>query len=172
MIRLKDILVKETEETQRVLKEIGEGNAKPYKDTLTADNDWGVFYKFKTDPDPNRSYLGKPWPGTTYEVDLKFFDVETKKRSQTNLDIAFSTEGGQYEEETNANEQYRVMATVLAIVKKTLSKHPEVNTLTFTAAKASKGDTRRENFYKAYISKQLRGSTIKNIKGGGIKIIL
>ena len=162
MIRLKDLL-----------KEVGEGTAKPYDYKLVADvsND-AMYYTFTTDPDPNKTYLGSPAPGTDYEVHLRFWDLEKNKRSSTNLDVAFSTHGGEYEEETNDNVQYRVMATVVAIVKEALTKHPEITTLSFTPAKADKMDSRRARFYKAYIQKQMPNSTTTELKGGGFIITL
>ena len=160
------------EEIKNVLKEIGEGTAKPYEYKHVADTPYGIYYSFTTDPDPNKTFLGKPAPGTEYEVDLRFWDIQTSKPSSTNIDVAFSTHGGEYEEETNDNVQYRIMATVLAIVKETLKKHTEITTLTFTPAKASKVDDRRARFYKAYIEKQLPGSTTTMLKKGGFKIQL
>jgi len=154
-----------------ILNEIGEGTAKPYKYKLVADvrND-AMYYTFKTDPDPNQSYLGRPKPPTEYSVDLRFWDIENNKRSLSNIDVAFSTAGGEYEEETNDNNQYRVMATVVAIIKEALSKHPEIISLTFTPSKADKMDTRRANLYKAYIQKQIPNSTRKVLRGGGVKV--
>ena len=62
------------------------------------------------------------------------------------------------------------MATVAAIVKEALSKRPEINSLTFTAAKKDNNDARRANIYKAYIQKQIRNSTTKSLRGGGFKV--
>ena len=156
-----------------LLKEIGEGTAKPYDYKLVADvsND-AIYYTFTTDPNPEKTFLGSPAPGTDYEVQLRFWDLEKNKRSSTNLDVAFSTHGGEYEEETNDNMQYRIMATVVAIVKEALSKHQEITTLSFTPAKADKMDVRRARFYKAYVQKQMPNSTVTELKGGGFKVIL
>jgi hypothetical protein len=160
------------EEIKRVLREIGEGTAKPYDYKYIADTNDAIYYSFTTDPDPKKTFLGQPAPGTEYEVNLRYWDIETNKRSFTNIDVAFSTHGGEYEEETNDNVQYRVMATVAAIVKEALKNHPDITTLTFTPSKADKMDTRRARFYKAYVEKQLPGSTVTTLKDGGFKLQL
>ena len=166
MIRLVDLL-----------KEIGEGTAKPYDYKLVADvSGDAIYYTFTTDPNPDKAFtvngITHLSPGTDYEVDLRYWDLEKNVRSSTNLDVAFSTHGGEYEEETNDNMQYRIMATVVAIVKEALSKHPEVTTLSFTPAKADKMDARRTRFYKAYMQKQIPNSTVTELKGDGFKVTL
>jgi hypothetical protein len=156
-----------------LLREVGEGTAKPYEYKHSRSVYGNIYFTFKTDPNPNRSFLGEPDEGTEYEVNLSFWDAETEKPSESNIDISFSTKYGDYEEETNDNMQYRVMATVIAIAKEILPKHPEVTTLTFTPSKANKMDTRRARLYKAYIEKQLPGKTVREVgKYGGYKIEL
>jgi hypothetical protein len=160
------------EEIRKVLKEVGEGTAKPYDYKLFADTKDDIYYRFTTDVDPKNTFLGQPRPGTEYEVELRRWDMEAVKRSSTAMDVAFHTAGGDYDEETNDNVQYRVMATVVAIVKEVLQKHPEVTTLSFTPAKANDMDQRRARFYKAYVEKQLPGSTTIQLEGGGFKLQL
>lgn len=160
MIKLKDIL-----------KEIGEGTSKPYKYEYSYGDDDSISYTFRTDSSVDMQ-TGKTTRGTDYEVDLLFIDSETMERTPNTMDVSFRPTGGEYEEETNQNVQYRIMATVVAIMKEVLPKHPEVTHLIYTPTKSDSNDSRRANLYKAYIQKQLPGSRVKEFSGGKYKIEL
>ncbi len=155
-----------------LLKEIGDGTSKPYEYKKVGETNSGIYYTFKTDPNPEKTFLGRPAPGLDYEVDLRFWDLEKAKPSSTKLDVAFNTDSGEYTEETNDNVQYRIMATVVTIIKDALSNHPEIDTLSFTAAKSDSMDVRRARFYRAYIKKQIPNSTTVELKKGGFRILL
>ena len=144
MIKLKDIL-----------KEVGEGTAKPYEYSVEFEDDQEVTYNFKTDS------------GLKY--DLHLFQAP---RSRTNhrLVVAFKTQTGNYEDLTNKGEQFRIMATVVDAIKKYLVKAPKVSDISFTPAKEAGNDNRRANLYKAYITKQLPGSKV-NILSDGMYIV-
>ena len=87
------------------------------------------------------------------------------------LDISFKSVEGDYDEETNRNEQYRIMATVIMIVKEMLKRHKEIQSLVYAPTKADKDDTRRANLYKAYISKQIPGAQVSTAGRKGSYII-
>ena len=159
MIKLRDIL-----------KEIGEGSSKPYKYKFDSQDGNDIMYTFTTEESK-----------TDYEVDLFMYTQETyaqqygvanaDKIKFPAMDISFRQAGGDYDEETNTNEQYRIMATVVAISKEMLSKQPKITTLLYAPTKADKDDMRRANLYKAYIQKQLPGSTVSSINKNGKYII-
>ena len=154
MIKLKDIL-----------KEIGEGTSKPYKYEYSYGDDESSNYTFTTEES-----------NTDYEVDLIIFteDQYTTMYGITSaetltfpvLDISFKSVEGDYDEETNKNEQYRIMATVIMIVKEMLKRHKEIQSLVYAPTKADKDDTRRANLYKAYISKQIPGAQVSTGRNG------
>lgn len=134
-----------------ILKEVGEGTAKPYKYSVEFEDDEEVKYNFQTDS------------GLKYEISL--FQAP---RSRTNhrLVVAFKTQTGNYEELTNKGEQFRIMATVVDAIKKYLVKAPKVSDISFTPAKETGNDDRRATLYKAYIAKQLPGSEIRIFSDG------
>ena len=159
MIKLKDIL-----------KEIGEGTAKPYKYQYAYGDDESSNYTFTTEES-----------NIDYEVDLIIFTEDqyttmygtTRAKALTFpvLDISFKSVEGDYDEETNRNEQYRIMATVIMIVKEMLKRHKEIQSLVYAPTKADKDDTRRANLYKAYISKQIPGAQVSTAGRKGSYII-
>lgn len=145
MIKLKDIL-----------KEIGEGTAKPYKYTRSTKYD-NVFYKFRTDS--NIDYV-VTMDLFEEEMNVRFIAMDPSKKQAT------------YQDETNKGEQFRVMATIVLAVKEELKKQPQVTVVTFDPAKSFQDDDRRAKFYKAYVQKQLPGSKLTTSFTGEYKIEL
>ena len=130
------------------INEIGEGNLTPYKYSVNFEEDDEIEYKFKT-----KSNL-------TYEVSIVQRRATSGPKDSNRLIVAFKTTAGSYEDITNAGEQFKIMATVIAITKEYSAKIPNVTEISFTPAKSGEHDERRAKFYKAYINKQLPGSKI------------
>ena len=150
MIKLKDILA-----------EVGEATAKPYKYKVDfEETDPGyeeIQYEFKTDS------------GLDYSINI----AQTKplrNKEDVRLIVAYKTKSGTYNTDTNKGEQFRIMATVVAAVKEYLAKAPNATEISFTPSKADEGDLRRANLYKAYITKQIPGSTLR-IFGDGRYVV-
>lgn len=152
MIKLRDIL-----------NEVGEGTATPYKFKympLKGDsvrNKLRHAYRFITD-----SRL-------QYEVNV--FKIIPRYTENTTLTVMFSVVGGKYEDITNKGEQYKIMATVIDIIKadiELLAKegNPPVKMIEFTPEKADATDNRRAKFYKAYIQKQLPNAHVDSYNFG------
>ena len=145
MIKLKDIL-----------KEVGEGTAKPYKYTRSIRNDT-IEYRFHTDS--NIDYIIN-MDLYTAELNVRFIAMDPSKEATT------------YQDQTNKGEQFRVMATVVLAIREELQKQPQVTTITFDPAKSFKNDDRRAKFYKAYIEKQIPGSKLSIDFDGEYKVEL
>lgn len=136
MIKLKDLL-----------KEVGEANLAPYKfDIENEIPNKATYYKFKTDS------------GLDYTAIINQFSLND---NTLRLNITFKPIGLDQDVETNKNEQYRIMATIVNILKQHLSKTPNVSEIAFSPSKYNEGDERRANMYKKYISKLLPGSNIR-----------
>ena len=63
-------------------------------------------------------------------------------------------------DDTNSGEMYRVMATIVDMVKHTLSVDSDVKQIRFGAVKGGRSGKGRENLYIAYIKKQIPTSKI------------
>ena len=146
MIKLKDIL-----------KEVGEGTAKPYKYTRSMKHN-SIEYKFRTDSNIDYTITIDPY---TTEMDVRFIAMDPSKGEEAT-----------YQDETNKGEQFRIMATVVLAVKEELQKQPQITAITFDPAKSFKDDDRRAKFYKAYIEKQIPGSKLSVDFAGEYKIQL
>lgn len=156
MIRLKDILF-----------EIGDGGSKPYKYKLTrteSDPDFGDYfrlYEFVTDL------------GTHYEVMFEIEEDYSKDEPWEFMNIEFGVDekdggGVSYKVETNKGEVFRVMATIVDITKSILKERKNIKQLTFSGAKKSEDDNRRNNLYMAYIKKHI--PNVKNVEVDGSEV--
>jgi hypothetical protein len=153
------------------INEIGDASVKPYdlklartyapNNTIAPD----VIYNFTTDS------------GLKYELALSGFEVQTANELTGAADVSFKMEGGTYTAQTNAGEQFKIMATVVDAVKKYLKDNPKVSIVTFVPVK-SRGegdqDNRREKMYLAYVKKQIPNAEIdtKPYMAGTNKIII
>jgi hypothetical protein len=146
------------EEIRNILKEIGEGNAKPYEWIEEIDDEYGTTVYFITDNN------------ITYLVDLKYYisefphleglpsiNVEFTVKSETEKNFLgnpkFKTDVV-----VNKGEVFRVMATITNIIKHYLKD----NKIISYQPEKKLGDDfgkQRDNLYKAFIKK-----AIPNIK--------
>ena len=156
MIKLKNILL-----------EIGDGGSKPYKYKLTrteSDPDFGDYfrlYEFVTDL------------GTHYEVMFEIEEDYSKDEPWEFMNIEFGVDekdggGVSYKVETNKGEVFRVMATIVDITKSILKERKNIKQLTFSGAKKSEDDNRRNNLYMAYIKKHI--PNVKNVEVDGSEV--
>ena len=136
------------EELNKIIGEIGEATSNPYSYKLTYEDEGRKKYAFETNS------------GTKYEVSVLKRLKQSGGKNTKEIVVAFKTKDGEYEDVTQENDSYRIMATVVQIVKDYLEETPDVDTIAFSPAKSKDNDSRRENMYKAYISKQLPGSKV------------
>ncbi len=139
---------------EELINEIGDAGAKPYK-WKWMDPKYTTYSKFKTDS------------GLKYQVNTEIDD-----RSRINHGLVLTIEygienGGQYstvdyEVVTNRGELFRIMATVVDIVKAFMKKYPEVEYIEFEGSKNETEDQRRNKLYMAYIKKHLKPKDIED----------
>ena len=122
--------------TKNTINEIGEGNLTPYPYNKINTYNENFEFSFITE---NR----------TYEV--TFF----KNIFLNSYSISFKEQKGKYNQDLNDNNQYKIMSTIIAIVKKVVADTNPIS-LMFSGYK-TKGndDQRRNNMYCAYVAKHL-----------------
>ena len=146
-------LVKEEKVT-----EVGEANLKPYKWEEVDQEGYYVYTRFVTDSE------------TQYDVDIKLtvFFPAGQMESLPALEIEFSAkpkgaEGSSAKIVVNKGEMYRVMATIVDIIKKYLKKF-KAQAIIYSPSKKSSEEyfgTQRDQLYRAFISKAIPGVTFK-----------
>lgn len=139
------------------VNEIGDASGKTYNLKLyrsyAPDNTIApeVIYNFTTDS------------GLEYELALSGYEMQTADELTGAVDVSFKMAGGTYTAQTNAGEQFKIMATVVDATKKYLKDNPKVNTITFVPVKSrseSDKDSRRERMYLAYVKSQFPNAKI------------
>lgn len=140
---------------EELINEIGDAGAKPYK-WKWLDGRFTSYAQFKTDS------------GLKYQVNTEIDD-----RRDFNHGLVLTIEYGienktsksysvDYEVVTNRGELFRVMATVVDIVKTFMKKYPEVEYIEFEGSKNEDGDQRRNKLYMQYIKKHLKPKSIED----------
>jgi hypothetical protein len=141
------------QDTKVHLTEVGEANLQPYKWEEGADtDDFYTFVNFVTDK------------GTEYNVGLLPSEItpEGSTSTITALDVEFSTRGNNNNQSvnvvTNKGELYRVMATIVDIIKHYV-KHFKAQAITYHPSKKRDEEfgTQRDKLYKAFITKAISG---------------
>jgi hypothetical protein len=154
-----------------ILKEIGDASTKPYyfEDVVNDENQ--RVYIFNTDSKPP----------TLYEVELVEIEPDelfSEDDEGVTLDIEFrvTDEDGHYHTDlvTNKGELYRVMATIVAIIKKDIEEHDYITTVTFTPEKR-KGKDKESNvrgqLYARYVKHAMPNADI-SIDGSNVIVKL
>ena len=108
-------------------------------------------------------------PPIEYTVDL--WNQDGYLRNEDNyLSVSFKADGS-YVTVTNRNQQFKVMATVVKIIKDYLNNYPKISKISFLPVKERRGpddprgeDKRRVNLYMAYVKKQIPNAKV-TIKG-------
>jgi hypothetical protein len=150
------------------LNEIGEANLKPYKWEEVDVEGYFVYTRFTTDNE------------TQYDVDIKstVYYPPGQMDSVPALEIEFSAkpkgaEGSSAKIIVNKGEMYRVMATIVNIIKKYIKKS-RAEAIIYSPSKKSDEETfgtQRDNLYRAFISKAFPETTFKQ-SGDNITAIL
>jgi hypothetical protein len=150
------------------LNEVGEANLKPYKWEEVDVEGYFVYTRFTTDNE------------TQYDVDIKstVYYPPGQMDSVPALEIEFSAkpkgaEGSSAKIVVNKGEMYRVMATIVNIIKKYIKKS-RAEAIIYSPSKKSDEETfgtQRDNLYRAFISKAFPETTFKQ-SGDNITAIL
>jgi hypothetical protein len=140
------------------VNEVGEANLKPYKWEEVDREGYYVYTRFVTDSE------------TQYDVDIKstIFFPAGQMESLPALEIEFSAkpkgaEGSSAKIVVNKGEMYRVMATIVDIIKKYLKKS-KAQAIIYSPSKKSSEENfgvQRDQLYRAFISKAIPGVTFK-----------
>jgi hypothetical protein len=136
------------------LNEVGEANLKPYKWEEVDREGYYVYTRFTTDSE------------TQYDVDLKTTTyIDNDLNNLRALEIEFTAkpkgaEGSSAKIVVNKGEMYKVMSTIVDIVKKYIKKSKSQAILYSPSKKSSEEDfgTQRDNLYRAFISKAFPGA--------------
>lgn len=109
-----------------------------------------VKYTFTTDKEPFLDY------------EILLFTKSTNNGNDTELDVSFKPSSGSHYIVTNANQQFKIMATVVKVIKDYLKKYPKITKLTFWPVKdtSRQNDNRRANLYMAYLKKQIPNAKV------------
>ena len=147
------------EMTSIKLKEVGEATAKPYKWENTFNKEDYKAYVFKTDS------------GLNYQLNIKLLkgdeELETARIEFGIVDGDYFTD---YDETPSRGEVYKVMATVVDILKDFVKKNKGVKYLHFTTNKVGPGETKRLGLYKQYIQKHLPNAEIETKNRYGAEV--
>jgi len=140
------------------INEVGEANLKPYKWEEVDAEGYYVYTRFITDSE------------TQYDVDIKstVYFPPGQMDSRPALEIEFTAkpkgaEGSSAKIVVNKGEMYRVMATIVDIIKKYIKKS-KAQAIIYSPSKKSSEEnfgTQRDNLYRAFISKAIPGVTFK-----------
>ena len=140
------------------VNEVGEANLKPYKWEEIDQEGYYVYTRFVTDSE------------TQYDVDIKttVFFPAGQMESLPALEIEFSAkpkgaEGSSAKIVVNKGEMYKVMATIVDIIKKYIKKS-KARAIIYSPSKKSSEEyfgTQRDQLYRAFISKAIPGVTFK-----------
>lgn len=145
------------EEIQKSLKEVGEATTSPYSWKKTKYEDGITYYDFKTDL------------GTIYKVSLDRFIYDNFPKINEELpaiEVIFAVkedkENYSTGKVTNKGEIYRVMSTVVDIIKSFISKNPEIKVIKYEPMKKEgEINSKRGELYKAFIKKQIPTATFE-----------
>jgi hypothetical protein len=132
-----------------LLKEIGDASlAVPYKKTTDQSNKFGHFlsWEFKIGED-------------TYIVNSEIDDED----GEMSVEFRLSTAG--ITTRTNKGDQYKIIATIINILKDYTQKHPEIVKISYFPAKSFEDDDQREKLYKIYFDKNFPNWKYTNDEG-------
>jgi len=142
----------------KLVFEVGEANLKPYKWEEIDQEGYYVYTRFVTDSE------------TQYDVDIKstVFFPAGQMESLPALEVEFSAkpkgaEGSSAKIVVNKGEMYKVMATIVDIIKKYIKKF-KARAIIYSPSKKSSEEyfgTQRDQLYRAFISKAIPGVTFK-----------
>ena len=146
-----------------LLKEVGEATAKPYDWRQTSDEEEYKEYMFKTDS------------GLNYQLDIEIKEQdEERDTAAVSFGVVKPNDDDQYfkdyDETPSRGEVYKVMATVVGILKDFIKKSKGIKYLHFTTNKVGPGETKRLGLYKQYIQKHLPNADIETKNRYGAEV--
>lgn len=139
-----------------ILNEIGDGTAKPYKYKKVEQ------YRKISEPHGEEEYDFTTDSGVKYELNIE--------NNHDYLAIDFTADDS-YDKVVNRGEVFRVMATIVDIIKKVVDDNPSILGIRYTPSVKDVGDStiltnnQRDKLYKIYLKKTIPG--IEFIKRGG-----
>jgi hypothetical protein len=151
-----------------VIREVGEANLKPYKWEEVDREGYYVYTRFITNSE------------TQYDVDLETMTYTPKDSTSgiKAIGVEFSAklkdaEGSSAKIVVNKGEMYKVMSTIVDIVKKYIKKFKAQAIIYSPSKKSSEEDfgTQRDQLYKAFITKAIPGVKFEQ-KGDMVVAIL
>lgn len=159
-----------------ILKEIGEGSKSPYvyRKTSSSDLDYSTF-RFTTEENVVYEMTINKYKNTSKKLvdyEVEFGLVKSKSRGTlTKIDYKSTSK------DTKTGNVYRIMSTVVDIIKKemALDKKEFDYTLTkivFSPTKENESDDRRLKLYAAYIKRQIPNSKITTSRFGSVEVTL
>ena len=142
-----------------LLKEVGEASSKPYSWKQIENEDDFKEYAFQTDSE------------TPYNMTIDISEGDQEKdsavvnfgviKSFTDSDETYGDYYVNYDIVTNKGELYRVMATVVEILKDFIKKTPTVKYIQFETTKGKEKESNvRTNLYTKYIQKNLPNAKV------------
>jgi hypothetical protein len=152
---LKEII---KEELKNILKEVGEATLEPYPWKKSKVKDGITFYDFETDL------------GSIYKVSLDRFMYDNFPKINEEIpaiEVIFAVDEGKKNYSTskitNKGEMYRVMSTIVNIIKSFILKNPEIKVIMYSPTKKEgEKNSKRGELYKAFIKKQIPTATFKD----------
>ncbi len=154
-----------------VLKEVGEATASTYKFEFTRSRYERIRAVFDSKAGqyevtfiPSHAYISED-NKVMDDEDEKFDNIsyeESLKYDREGLLVSFRLVEGVYDDLTNKNEVYKVMATILAIMKIVEEEH-KPDYYKFQPSKQEDNDIRRLNLYLAYIKKNIGSEFVMDI---------
>lgn len=159
-----------------LLKEIGEGSKEPYKykKVSSKDLDYSVFV-FTTEENVDYEMIINKHDHQikkTIDYEVEFgIGKSISDKLRTKIDYKSTSK------DTKTGNIYRIMATLVDIIKKemVLDKQEHNHTLKsihFSPTKEDESDDRRLKLYTAYIQKQMPGSEITTLPNGTVTVEL
>ena len=148
---------------KEILKEVGEATTTPYKWKKASTKENTVFFTFTTDQD------------TSYKVALENYiyeDFHDDNKEYPAIDVSFGIkEKGKYSPSTvtNKGEMYRVMSTIVNIIKDYLNRNKMIKVIMYEPLKkeGEKG-FKRNDLYMAFIKKQIPTAKFEDSYGSVI----
>lgn len=146
-MRLHHLITIEEFISESALYEVGEASVDPVPWELTYDRRDEAVYTFYEGSDIYQVHIGKK---SINEITF-YFDCN-----------------GDRDNSTNKGNQFKIMSTVISILKDYLDKNIDVNKFSFVPSIEYDYDERRFNFYKSYIKKKFPNSkmTVEDLPRG------
>lgn len=140
-----------------LLQEIGDGSSQPYTWKQTKDLEDFKSFQFQTTSKLN--YV--------LTVRLQIQDLSSYDWDSAIVEFGIAKGADQkpdYSVNTNAGELYRVMATVVEILKKIIETIPTITYIRFEAEKQGHKSSKRTNLYTLYLQSHIENAKVDKIK--------